>query len=149
MAASFLCRWQYFASMLADASQQSVATLRKAYRAVPLAVRGGWLPPSLTVRGCRLPPLVRAVCKMGRKKKSRKVVPLAARGCFASPVSVGYLFPAGSMKHMACNFGTPVSERSCIISRCVTCCLDFGTCLYLSFWRCCLIHFACLRCVGI
>ena len=25
---------------------------------------------------------------------------------------------------MACKFGTPVSERSCIISQCVTCCLD-------------------------
>ena len=55
---------------LQTASQQSVATLRKAYRAVPLAVRGRWLPPSLTVRGCRLPPLVRAVCKMGKKKRN-------------------------------------------------------------------------------
>ena len=51
---------------------------------------------------------------MGKKKKeqSRKVVPLAARGCLASPVGVGYLFPAGSTKHMACNFSSPLSERS-------------------------------------
>ena len=62
-------RWHLFASTLATASQQLVATLRKACWAVPLTVRGRWLPPSLTVRGCRLPPLVWAVCKMGSKKK--------------------------------------------------------------------------------